>query len=1108
MNRTPKYAALLLAAVAVAACGERNVVYPEPPAPPSIKSFTVSKTKINLGEAVTLSWLTEHATELEILDDAGLKVETTGEPAEGSVEVKPERTSFFVLRAKGAGGRDSAFVQVAVGEDLREAFLVAVPPEVDSGEPSLLLWSAHRAKSARLQTSFGQELPLNPAAGSGTLEVAPSRTAVYTLVASGVNSAETLTKSQEIKVRPVVQSAALSAGAAKVGEEIEIAWKTRGAGEVVVSEATFGELARRTFPAEAAQVDEGAFTFTVPATLPSGEAVQNGQPLDFTVQVKTVNPAVTISRPLPAHVGEGPAIVQFNAPVAVGEGQPLTLSWVTRNSERLQLFAGGALIHEPLPTQQGAVAQGSLTISAPPSDTTYELRAFSHLGARVSATQAVRVVKLPVISNFNLQAGVNSPGDAAAASWTTQHATRAFLRIKNGPNLSIVPASQVATGTESVYVGQSATVVLEAYNDAGDVVTEEREVTVAGEPVLAAGPSPVSAGDEVTVQWSFPTALAATVIGDPLESHLKNNPSNDWLDLALHADAKALHFDDETNGVAQIPLALPFRFPFVTGIHERFFVSVNGAVAFRESSALGAPQSLEGAAGLPPMLAPFWDDLELGDGEVLWVVEGASFPRRLIIQWNKVRTAADGASELTFQAQLWETGETHFIYQTLVGGGSDAATARIGWRAATDLAKDLQIGAPLLVSGDELVFLGSGQAERTWTYAAQHAGTVSPFVRTPAGRYIPFSAPLNVLVPGSVQLNEAMVRPHAAATEGVWVELFNRTGEDIDLSGTVLTSDATTTQWLLPAGTVIPANGFLVVGQSIDTTVNGGAPVDVAWTDLLVDGTVADTLTLSASSPLATLTWTAAQPIEGQSFQAPERAINASGTQLLCTRTETFGTDGAIGTPGAANETCFDYTVTSIPVAYTDISGVGTPFFTGDMDSVYVAVTLGAPVTYFGQSYTSPVTVSSNGWVTFAPSATSATANKTAPSTSDPTGTIAPFWEDLEETTLPGTNVYGARIPANADPANPVGHWIVQWHHFTRWNTTPDDDLNFQIKLFDDGVIEFHYAAMTSGSSSNWGNGNGATIWLENMLGTAALPVGINQAVISPHSAYRFTPKQ
>jgi len=30
-----------------------------------------------------------------------------------------------------------------------------------------------------------------------------------------------------------------------------------------------------------------------------------------------------------------------------------------------------------------------------------------------------------------------------------------------------------------------------------------------------------------------------------------------------------------------------------------------------------------------------------------------------------------------------------------------------------------------------------------------------------------------------------------------------------------------------------------------------------------------------------------------------------------------------------------------------------------------------------------------------------------------------------------------------------------------------NDDLNFQIKLFDSGVIEFHYATMSSGSGSN-----------------------------------------
>ena len=105
------------------------------------------------------------------------------------------------------------------------------------------------------------------------------------------------------------------------------------------------------------------------------------------------------------------------------------------------------------------------------------------------------------------------------------------------------------------------------------------------------------------------------------------------------------------------------------------------------------------ARNVPP-IAPFWDDLKLGaSGEVLYLVEG-SFPRRLIVQWNKVeksRPDESVPSELTFQVQLWETGELRFAYKTLVGEGASGASASIGWRHDLNLLQDFSFNQPILV---------------------------------------------------------------------------------------------------------------------------------------------------------------------------------------------------------------------------------------------------------------------------------------------------------------------------------------------------------------------------------------------------------------------------
>jgi hypothetical protein len=75
------------------------------------------------------------------------------------------------------------------------------------------------------------------------------------------------------------------------------------------------------------------------------------------------------------------------------------------------------------------------------------------------------------------------------------------------------------------------------------------------------------------------------------------------------------------------------------------------------------------------------------------------------------------------------------------------------------------------------------------------------------------------------------------------------------------------------------------------------------------------------------------------------------------------------------------------------------------------------------------------------------------------------------------------------------------------YNTSPPDDLNFEVKLFEDGVIEYHYGDLISGTADDYANGNSATVWLEQPDGGQALVLGINQAIIRPHTGYRFIPR-
>ena len=82
---------------------------------------------------------------------------------------------------------------------------------------------------------------------------------------------------------------------------------------------------------------------------------------------------------------------------------------------------------------------------------------------------------------------------------------------------------------------------------------------------------------------------------------------------------------------------------------------------------------------------------------------------------------------------------------------------------------------------------------------------------------------------------------------------------------------------------------------------------------------------------------------------------------------------------------------------------------------------------------------------------------------------------------------------------------IFEWYRVEQLND--GDDMTFEVKLFDNGIIEFHYATMVSGSSSNWANGGGATRWIENPAGTQAMPISVNEPTVQPNTAFRFTPR-
>lgn len=1089
-----RFIAAVFAASAAFLWSCTDVKAPPPPDAARVVTFSADKTQVAPGETVTLSFQTANGSEVEIIDDQGRGIELLGDVNAGTAVVAPARTSFYVLRVNGVGGRDSAFVQIAVGEAARELFLISVPEEVASGESAQLLWGAQGATTVTLQT--GDETPVALTGGTGTVTVTPARSERFTLSASSGAGQPTQTAITEVRVRPLLLTFNLEApNGLEAGQAVTLRWTSRGGQRLVLREATFGQLLDQT---DLTLVDDGSTTWTVPATLPNGLPVQQGVPLRFEATLTSNSSSVV--KTIAGVVGDAPLIERVTAPEAASLGRPFTLSWNTLNAARVAVEAEGQVLFETLPSERARAEAGSVSLPTPAVQTTYTVVATNDRGVTARASVMVRPVTFPIITNFELTPPtINAPGDTVTATWSAMNARRIQLRVANGPTIA-VNSTMPNNGTLTFRAGGAQTFVLEAFNEAGDKAEATDMLAMVGAPVVSVSPTPTLAGNMATLNWALDALGVTEVVGLPTPVVATTGSAN-FVDLTQDPNAIEAIFANRADGASEIVPPAGFH-PVMLGIERpRLWVSVNGFIAFAAPAALPTNSDFEATGNTAPlMLAPFWDDLTLASTSKVLTALGPPTPngeRRFIVQWDKV---LQGTTEVTFQVQLTESGTVTYVYGAL--NGATGSTATIGIKD-TDFIEVHSFNAASVTDGAELAFFSGALPTGMLSFTANTSRLISFFGRTATG-VIPFVAPLVALNQGDLTLSEAMPSPEASvASTGQWVEVRNNTDVPINLNGLTLTSTGSTPDGgHLFGDVVVPPRGYVVAGQSTNATDNGGANVTVVLNDVPLSAG-ADTLSLTLEGvAIDTLSWPVA--VEGRSIQLSEGLLLGSGggTTPLCTSaTQTFGPNGAIGTPGAANEPCSPYRIDRIPGAFVELGGVGDVELLGTASdySGYGDVNLPVPFTYYGQPYSS-ISVSMTGFFTFGSSLTAAynATNDVLPNTGAPNGVVAPFWDEIVREATPG-RIYMRR---GSDRT------IVSWQTF-RIYAMSGSLLHFQVHLIDTGVIEFHYGPFTPTTAASELRlaGSSATVWLETPSGGSAVAVGVNTAgTVSQNSGIRFTP--
>jgi len=1079
----------LVAVAVLTGCNNETKLEPLPRAP-TISAFKASMTVAPKGGKVMLEWATADAVTVEIHQVGTGALAGVDNKGTGSVEATIKGDSLFVLSAiNSRGAKATALVTVGVEGGSAQASFFALPSTIPAGGAATLVWNAPAAKTITITPAGGTALDLKMQGDLGSVEVKPAATTVYTLNADGT------TKTVTVAVTQAIASFTASKTLALPGDTITLTWKTSGASKITVTTPGKPALATQTDPTKTA---DGSVMAVLP-NLPLGSVVPFTLEVEGAGTVQKVVVGVTLSK--------NPLIKTFTAPEYARVGSKFSLAWTTENADLVELSTGGVVFWSS--TLPGQATSGSLLLEAPTAATTYTLTAKSALGVgEVTKTVSINPVGVVSITTFTATpAVVPAGGSAVTLTWNVPSARRVRITGSDGHTVATATGPTAETGTAMAFPNKAITYTLDADNTLDAPVTATQAVTVTAPTQFGpATNAPVFAGNPVSIDWTVGGG-SAQLVGYPHADFVANAASTGFTDIS--ATGKKLTFAAAAND-ATLTFTPPDFESFLYGarVTGPVTVSTNGFFVFAASAASRATTlALPNTTIERNFVAPLWADLALGpNGQVFWQVLNEAPERTLVVQFDRVQLVSEATSELTFQAKVHQTGVVTFEYKQIT-----AMTLPTVVQGVQGISGGLAVAG--LANTSSLTLYGPKVAPLSATFLT--AAPVGGFIKLVNGYLKAEYAPPQFIGQGSVSITEVLYQPSAAiATTGEWFEVKNSTSLPLDLNGWTIDFGGGPMHTLTTAVSV-PANGSIVLGQSAAGPLNDNVATQYQYGTTFSMAEPSGSVKLSTGSFSAISSWnsaTADNGGEGVSVGVDTglylKSTDLSTTPphgLSCSSTVSFGTQTPQqkGTPGTSGN-CFGYAAQSIPVRFHDIAATATVTVTGDSNVATVDLS-SAPFPYFGGPRTSMV-VSSNGFVVFKPTTDSGTGNRTLPNmTSSISGTLAIFWDDLDSNAAtPNSNVYAKRIAANEDPNTPAAHWLIQWSHYRHWLVA--DDLNFEIMLFDDGAIEYHYGSMVSGSTLNYGNGNSATVWLENYLSNTAMVFGVNQPVVTPFSAIRFTP--
>ncbi|MGH7725002.1 MAG: S8 family serine peptidase [Candidatus Eiseniibacteriota bacterium] len=628
-----------------------------------------------------------------------------------------------------------------------------------------------------------------------------------------------------------------------------------------------------------------------------------------------------------------------------------------------------------------------------------------------------------------------------------------------------------------------------------------------------------------------------------VDSDEVGGPVFSWVDITGVGTLLTLTGDDATT----LPQNIGFSFPFYGNTFSSVRVSTNGFLSFTDGGAPYSNAPFPASAGVPNMVAPFWDDLDFGATPRVYVHNDGA---RYIVSWVGAPHYQTGGP-YTFQAILYPSGEIRYQYLSM-GSPTNSATAgiqdgaeTIGLNVAFNTAYfhdnlAVQI-APLrqwLTVSPTSGRLHAGnsqlldvQFDATGLNGGVYDGFVKLFSNDPDGS--PSSTPCQLTVIGAPNIVATPANSDFGTqfTGGTYTRTLTvaNNGTDalnvvaINVSGSC-TAGALTA---LPGSFSVAPGGF----QNVTLSWNPPSPCTLAGSiEIVSDDPDTPSVNVTASGEavpapsfsvdprnfeetLATntavsrnmrvenhggspLTFSAETIVVSGASDlgtAPRRHVDGDAENVFVAKGQSDSRFGpaplASGGPDAFGYRWSDSNEPGGPVfSWVDISGVGTAIpFNGD-DQNNGPFPIGFSFPYYGATF-STFRVCTNGWISFTSSST-AYSNTTLPNsgTGVPENLVAAFWDDMNFGTSGDAYYY-----------NDGSKLIVQWQAVPRLGETAPN--TFQIQLYPDGRILYQYLSITATTR------NSHTVGIQNAARNDGLQVVFNNAsYVQDNLAVRFSP--